>query len=79
MAKVIRYTFLGQAVEMGWNEVNEETARREADDGEYAISDDGLAQEADVTLDSRVATLEENNAELSESLDMLLSGVTSDE
>lgn len=79
MAKVIRYTFLGQQVEMGWNEVNEETARREADDGEYAISDDGLAQETEATLDSRVVSLEEHNAELSESLDMLLSGVTSDE
>ena len=28
-------------VEMGWNEVNEETARREAYNGEYTIEDDG--------------------------------------
>ena len=77
--KVIKYTYLGQAVEMGWSEKNEEIARREADGGEYAVCDDGLAQETDVTLDLRVASLEENNAELSESLDMLLSGVTTDE
>lgn len=37
--KVIRYTFSGQAVEMGWNEVNEETAKREADGGIYEIVD----------------------------------------
>lgn len=35
--KVIRYTYLGQAVEMGWSEENEEIARREADDGVYEI------------------------------------------
>lgn len=45
MAKVIRYTFLGQAVEMGWNEANEETARREADGGEYEIVDADMAEE----------------------------------
>lgn len=28
-------------VEMGWNEINEETAKREAYNGEYTIEDDG--------------------------------------
>ena len=28
-------------VEMGWNEINEETAKREAYNGEYIIEDDG--------------------------------------
>ena len=28
-------------VEMGWNEVNEEIAKREAYNGEYTIEDDG--------------------------------------
>lgn len=77
--KVIKYTYEGQTVEMGWNEVNEETAKREADGGSYVIEDDGLSEEAEVTLDSRVASLEENNAETKEALDMILSGVTEDE
>lgn len=29
------------AVEMGWNEANEEIAKREAYNGEYTIEDDG--------------------------------------
>ena len=37
--KVIKYSFNGVNVEMDWNEVNEETAKREADNGEYAIID----------------------------------------
>lgn len=37
--KVIKYLYQGNAVEMGWNEVNEETAKREADNGEYTIED----------------------------------------
>ena len=28
-------------VEMGWNEINEETAKKEANNGEYTIVDDG--------------------------------------
>lgn len=39
--KVIRYTFRGQSVEMGWNKVNEEIAKREADNGEYEVFEDG--------------------------------------
>lgn len=29
---------------MGWNEINEETAKREAHNGEYAIEDDGIKE-----------------------------------
>lgn len=37
--KVIKYTFHGNLVEMGWNEVNEEIAKMEADNGKYTIED----------------------------------------
>lgn len=40
--KVLKYLFNGNPVEMGWNEVNEEIAKREADNGEYEIADDGV-------------------------------------
>lgn len=33
-------------VEMGWNEVNEEIAKREAHKGEYTIEDDGQPEPA---------------------------------
>ena len=39
--KKIKYLFNGNPVEMGWNEINEEVAKREADNGEYTIEDDG--------------------------------------
>ena len=42
--KIIKYLFNGTLVEMGWNEVNEETAKREADNGEYTIEEDGQAE-----------------------------------
>ena len=29
---------------MGWNETNEEIAKREADNGEYSIVDDGMEE-----------------------------------
>ena len=35
--KVIKYTFEGSSVEMGWNEINEDIAAMEADNGEYRI------------------------------------------
>ena len=39
-------------VEMGWNEVNEETAKREAYNGEYTIEDDGQPEpEAEASTD----------------------------
>jgi hypothetical protein len=55
---------------MGWNETNEETAKREAYNGEYSIVDDGQPEpEAPLTDAERIAELEE-------ALDMLLNGVT---
>lgn len=50
--KVIKYTFAGQSVEMGWNEINEEIAKREAHNGEYEIVDDGTPEpETEPTTD----------------------------
>jgi hypothetical protein len=54
-------------VTLGWNEVNEEIAKREAYNGEYTIEDDGT--EAIPTDADRIAELEE-------ALALLLSGVT---
>ena len=57
-------------VTMGWNEINEETAKKEAYKGEYTIEDDGKP-------DPEVKRTEaERIAELEEALDMLLNGVT---
>lgn len=49
--KVIKYKFHGSNVEMGWNEVNEETAKKEADNGEYIIEDDGQPEPDTTTAD----------------------------
>ena len=38
-------------VAMGWNEVNEEIAKREAYNGEYTIEDDGAPEPAPTQLD----------------------------
>ena len=57
-------------VTMGWNEANEEIARKEAWGGEYTIEDDGQPEpEIQPTQEQRIAELEE-------ALDMLLNGVT---
>ena len=57
-------------VEMGWNEANEEIAKKEAHNGEYTIEDDGRPEpEAPQTEAERIAELEE-------ALALLLSGVT---
>lgn len=57
-------------VKMGWNEVNEEIAKREAYKGEYTVKDDGQPEsEAEPTQEERIAELEE-------ALALLLSGVT---
>ena len=37
--KVLKYLFNGSPVEMGWNETNEEIAKREADEGTYTIEE----------------------------------------
>ena len=38
-------------VEMGWNEINEETAKREAYNGEYTIEDDGQPESDTASTD----------------------------
>ena len=42
-------TFYG--VEMGWNEENEEIAKKEAYNGEYTIEDDGVPEPDTTTTD----------------------------
>ena len=61
--KKLRYTFNGNPVEMGWNEVNEEIAKAEADNGEYEIIDDGQpapeeTPNAEQQLDELAAAIE---------------------
>ena len=56
-------------VTMGWNEANEEIAKREAHNGEYTIEDDGREE-------TTAPTPEERIAELEAAIDLLLSGVT---
>lgn len=64
-------------VKMGWNESNEEIAKREAYNGEYTIDDDGLDEDSiPASLESRVATLESEAADTKEALEMFLNGVT---
>lgn len=61
---------------MGWNEINEEIAKKEAHNGEYTIEDDGTEEIPSPSLESRVDTLEADSAEMAEALNMILSGVT---
>lgn len=56
-------------VNMGWNEANEEIAKREARNGEYTIEDDGVEETHEPTDAERIAELEE-------ALAMLLNEVT---
>lgn len=86
MAKVIKYNLcvkvnhgteddskieeIFSPVTMGWNEANEEIAKREAYNGEYTIEDDGQPEP------EPKQTPEERIAELEEALALLLSGVT---
>lgn len=75
--KKLKYRFCGNAVEMGWNEINEEIAKLEADYGEYTVEDDGMGEpEPEATMESRVCALETDSTEMKEALDMILSGVT---
>ena len=39
LINILKYLFNGNSVEMGWNETNEEIARREADGGKYVIEE----------------------------------------
>lgn len=57
-------------VAMGWNETNEEIAKREAYNGDYTIEDDGQPEPVPRQ------TPEERIAELEEALELILSGVT---
>ena len=70
MAKVIQYTLCGMQVTMGWNEINEQIAKDEADGGVYSVVDDGLSEPEVQPTDT------ERIQELEEALDLLLSGVT---
>ena len=64
-------------VTMGWNEANEEIAKKEAYNGEYTIEDDGQEEvQPKATLETRVTDLETETADLNEALTMILSGVT---
>ena len=57
-------------VEMGWNEINEKTARDEAHNGVYTVEEDGQPEMGtQPTQEARIAELEE-------ALDLLLSGAT---
>lgn len=75
MAKVLKYQLCTGAgkekilspVTMGWNEVNEELAKKEAYNGLYTVEDDGT--EPPVSQEERIRELEE-------ALALLLSGVT---
>ena len=55
-------------VEMGYNEINEEIAKAEAYNGEYAIEE---AEEEPI-----VETLEQRTAALEEAINLLLEGAT---
>jgi hypothetical protein len=70
MAKIIKYLYNGSPVEMGWNETNEETAKREADNSEYTIV------EVEDQTEQVAPTIEERTAALEEALTLLLEGAT---
>lgn len=57
-------------VTIGWNEANEEIAKKEAYNGEYTIEDDGKPEPQAPPTDA------ERIAELEAALELLLSGVT---
>lgn len=61
---------------IGYDENNLVIAQKEACDGEYTVEDDGIEENTKPNLDDRVQALEENNTEMNEALDMILSGVT---
>lgn len=57
-------------VTVGWNEINEEIAKKESHNGEYTIEDDGQPEPVvEPTAEQRITELEE-------ALELLLSGVT---
>lgn len=61
--KIIKYLYNGNPKEMGWNETNEEIAKKEAYNGEYTIEDDGQPDPSETpteleTLDARLTYVE---------------------
>lgn len=62
--KILKYNLHGNPVGMVWNEANEENARREADNGEYTIEDDGAEETAQPTQEDRLAALEKTVANI---------------
>ena len=83
--KVIKYTLRTETafgsgepifVRMGWNEVNEEIAKKEAYNGEYAIEEDGEQVQIPESIAQRVESLENEGTELREALEMVLAEVT---
>ena len=46
------------AIELGWSESNEEIAKKEADNGEYTIEDNGIEEKVRPTIEERTAALE---------------------
>lgn len=76
MKKLI-YSIKGLQAEMTWNEINEETVKRTADNGIYTIEDDGIPEEDNgETIADRVDNLETKTDDLTEALDMILNEVT---
>ena len=61
--KVIRYSYNGNDKEMDWNEMNEQVAIQESDDGCYRIEDDDRPDPADTpteleAIDARLTYVE---------------------
>ena len=55
--KIIKYSYLGNTVEMGWNAANEETAKKEADGGKYDV-EEAAENLSEPTMAERVEALE---------------------
>ena len=68
--KIIKYLFNGNPVEMGWNETNEEIAKKEAYNGEYTIEDDGRPEP--VNAPSQLDVIEAQGAYTAMMTDTLL-------
>lgn len=82
MAKVIKYNLCTKVnrgteeepkiveilspVTMGWNEANEEIAKREAYNGEYAVEDDGAPISSSPNFAARLEILEQIVSKLKE-------------
>lgn len=66
---VPRWEEILMPVSLGWNPINEETAKGEAHQGVYTIEENDEAAWTEPTPEERIADLEE-------ALELLLSGVT---